>query len=239
MEKVTVLKTNLKKYINNFLNIFKKKENEKLIFIHIPKNAGSSMRRIIKDKLHNHINYVGHSAPLKYLQETNNFIILRDPISRFCSAFYYRINLLEECEMWANLNGIQSPSQFIQFLSNKNNKGKNNPIFSLRSEKQSIAGNSIYPICWVFQPQSAWIKNPNSILLQKNLDFEWNYFCKVKNIPYVSLPNSNQSKNSDDALKSLTYADISYLKRRYVDDFTIWEKFSNKHIAERIDLNFN
>ena len=81
--------------------------------------------------------------------------------------------------MWANLNGIQSPSQFIQFLSNKNNKGKNNPIFSLRSEKKTIAGNSIYPICWVFQPQSAWIKNPNSILLHNNLDFEWNYFCKV------------------------------------------------------------
>ena len=238
MERLILLKTNLKRYIKNFLNIFKKNANEKLIFIHIPKNAGSSMRSIIKDKLHNHINYVGHRAPLKKLQETNNFIILRDPITRFCSAFYFRITL-EECEAWANLNGIQSPSQFIQFLSNKNNKGKNNPIFSIFSEKQSIAGQPIYPICWVFQPQSAWIKNPNSILLQKNLDFEWNYFCKVKKIPFFSLPNSNQSKNSDDASKNLTQADISYLKRKYADDFTIYEKFSNKQISERINLNFN
>ena len=197
------------------------------------------MHRIINDKLHNYIDYVGHSAPLEYLQATNNFIILREPLTRFCSAFYYRINLLEECKVWANLNSIKSPSQFIKFLSNKNNKGKNNPIFSLRSEKQFIAGNPIYPICWVFQPQSAWIKNPNSILLQKNLDFEWNYFCRVKKIPFVSLPNSNPSNNSDNALKSLTQADISYLKTTYSDDFAIWEKFSNKQISERIDLNVN
>ena len=85
-------KTTLKNYIKNFLNRFKKKENPKLIFIHIPKNAGSSMHRIIKDKLHNYIDYVGHSAPLEYLQATNNFIILREPLTRFCSAFYYRIN---------------------------------------------------------------------------------------------------------------------------------------------------
>lgn len=56
-------------------------------FIHIPKNAGSTMRNICNIV---GINYHNHNTNV-YSDIPNQLVILRDPIERFESAVFYAL----------------------------------------------------------------------------------------------------------------------------------------------------
>ena len=60
----------------------------KINFIHIPKNGGSSLKQICK-RCNRKLQYNPHKVNVK--NKINQLIILRNPIDRFISSVYYCI----------------------------------------------------------------------------------------------------------------------------------------------------
>ena len=68
----------------------------KFIFLHIPKSGGTSIRKTLKRDFNAYI-YDWHEIKLKHLKHTQSAIVsLRDPITRFESAFYSKLHMKKE-----------------------------------------------------------------------------------------------------------------------------------------------
>jgi hypothetical protein len=216
------------------------RNQSKYTFIHIPKNAGTSFREAInssKSLLGHYIEHVSHHAAADcFSRGKGSFLVLREPIGRFCSAFYYRIRLLPACEEWAKEENINSPAEYIEYLIRTGCRW--NPVMSLRSDLQSVAGIPVSPVVWVFQPQSLWFRRPNAILLQSTLDQDWRTFCELKLIPHVFLPVLNQRVSSTGSATSLSGDHIAFLRHLYSGDFALWEIWSSTEASERMDLRW-
>lgn len=216
-------------------------ENEnvaKHFFIHIPKNAGSSVRKLIEansSTLGRQLTYVGHEAPLEcFAKDSKNTIILREPVDRFISGFFFRLHLKKTCRQWARDENITTPDQYIAYL--RRTKCRWNPILSMGGDSQSVAGFPITPAVWVFQPQSLWFRHPNSILIQDNLNIEWRTFCEYYRINYFKLPVFNKSANSKEAGASISIENKLFLRHLYSGDFALWETWGSTPINQRLGI---
>ena len=210
-------------------------------FIHIPKNAGTSFKLLIENdaRLKDFVSYVAHNSPAECFEKSRKrLIVFRDPAKRFCSAFYYRLSLLPTCREWAKEEGINSPEKYIEYLIKTMQRW--NPIMSLRADQQSVAGHPIAPTVWVFQPQSLWFRSPHSILLQENLNREWEYFCRETGVPFVELPRENARKNSLDADDHpiLGNESMSFLRHIYSGDYALWDLLKNMPTKNRIKMTY-
>jgi hypothetical protein len=97
--------------VNNekYLEISNKKINKNLKLIHIGKCGGSTIRKLVKNKVSQyHLNR-------NYKDNENYIIWLRNPIKRFVSAFYYQYDLIN-----TNTRNLE-----IKKLTLKNSLGPN------------------------------------------------------------------------------------------------------------------
>jgi len=212
----------------------------KHFFIHIPKNAGSSVRKLLESNsstLGRQLTYVGHESPLEYFSnDSKNTITLREPVDRFVSGFFFRLHLYKTCREWAKEENITTPDQFIGYL--RRTQCRWNPILSMRGDCQSVAGFPITTSVWVFQPQSLWFRRPNSILIQGKLDTEWRDFCEYHNLHYIKLPVFNKSFNSKEALASISIENKLFLRHLYSGDFALWETWGSAQINQRLGIKW-
>lgn len=76
------------------LNVFKKSKKHKVHFLHIGKTGGSAIKHVLKKHLETPkyiIELHGHGTSLKDIPKGEYVVFfLRDPVSRFISAFYSR-----------------------------------------------------------------------------------------------------------------------------------------------------
>ena len=214
----------------------------RIAFIHIPKNAGSSFKKLLLNgdcPLSGFVDYVGHSAPVNvYGGGKKTFLVLRNPVERFCSAFFFRNKHFEVCRRWSQENGLQTPGSFLNYL--QKTQARPNPVISYGSECQTIAGLRAWPRVFVFQPQSLWFRSPHAVFLQNSLREDWRYFCSVMNLPRLDLPLEN--KGDYDSAKwalSLSFLQVQFLRNMYPGDFALWETWSSFDIEKRVNLNLN
>lgn len=212
---------------------------EKFFFVHIPKNAGTSFKTLLRGDnapLKNFITYISHSAPSEYFtQAKKRIIVLRDPGERFCSAFYSRLSYSRACLEWAKENKINSPEEYIRYLIVT--KQRWNPIMSHGADHQSVADILIAPTVWVFQPQSLWFRSPNTILLHKDLNVEWKFFCDATGVPFIDLPRINISQNSLNSHNSaLGSESMSFLRHIYSGDYALWDVLGSMRVNDRTQM---
>jgi len=201
----------------------------KIQFLHIAKNGGTS----IKATKNPHIlfrehEYTSAEGPL------DDFIVLRDPITRFISAFYMRFSdpaSRKQTKEWAKQTGIITPDMFIDWkLGNptKENIIENNIGYAEHKLKNvDNKGKNYFMV-----PQSSWHNNPSNVLLFENLDKEYQELLKVYDIPMQYLKRHNRGDGSRDF--SFTREQLAWLRSEYHNDFVLWEHYSSQNISSRL-----
>ena len=194
-------------------------------FIHIPKNAGESIQKLINNTKDLPLNYIFHGYPKKM---KNEIIILRDPIDRFISAFYYRKQNYYKKNK-DDFDKIQTPNDFAIALYTKNSNYKNalNIWRQQDGNHHKILGNEINSN-WVFAPQYLYFNNPKYVLRFENLKNEFK-LC-LKDIGYnkdINIPKKNSS-NSVKKVKYLSKTALKFIYEYYNKDFKLLKnvKFS-------------
>jgi len=199
-------------------------------FIHIPKNAGSSITRFISEK----------KLPIQtsnhwYKQQLGmeEIVVLRCPLVRFQSAFQYgkkywenpvnrhfsSANELAECASdpghskhklaWFEL-GNKPGDMFKRNLSN-------DPV-------HSVQGRAI-DFTFVYEPQSSWmVNNPKHILRFNKLEQDFtDLMSKLGFGNSVTLMRLNKSEN--DTEQYFSDKSLEFLKNIYRKDFSLIKSF--------------
>ena len=175
---------------------------------------------------------------LTYLDKLPSIVILRDPVTRYISSFYYRIKRFKNNEIiknWLSEKSINNPSNFLNYLMDTNDFS--NPIISLKANNQRYQKvfNNKFDTCYTFQPQSLWIKKPPKVVfIMKELNMEWDYFCDKYQLPIQNLPHHNSSRKSLNKKELLNKSQIDYLKILYKEDFQNYKKYQSIDFKERI-----
>jgi len=203
-------------------------------FIHIPKNAGTSVKTTLIDT---EILYCNHNVDPKQLDNSlKQIIILRDPIDRFCSAVYYTLqfysngNLIQELiknnintpEVWANCwfdNDHPNHQQLMGEICNLNEK--------------HIIGDKITKHKWHYSEQTLWVDRPSYVLIYDNLVSEYKYFFQEQLKLTTDLSHHNRTNKIDTKLSS---KNIDKIVSHYKVDYDMYIRYKQKDIEDRLNI---
>lgn len=181
----------------------------KLIFIHIPKNGGKSVLAKLKVKPGDHCTYreFQQANPSRYSSYVK-FAVVREPISRFVSAFNYLKgggNQTSDVDFKNSVIGDSGINEFIQFKLNL---------------------DLVYHVT-VFRPQSYFVVNEYGEVETDylfDLDSLGAQLSLVSDLPWfknLSLGKLNQSEKSSERLSPES---INIIRSVYEEDFRLYEK---------------
>ncbi|WP_346861017.1 sulfotransferase family 2 domain-containing protein [uncultured Draconibacterium sp.] len=180
--------------------------NEKIIFIHINKTAGTSIAKSIglPFKMHYTCKEIIDIVNKKDWDEAYKFTVVRNPWDRVVSHYKYRLK--------TNQTGLGAqPISFKDWIRHtyseeKNPKYYNNPK--------------------MFQQQIEWIKDYNNnvcvnkIIRFENIENEYNFFAEQIGISN-RLPHLNKTKH-EDYKKYYDDETISIIQNWFRDDIELW-----------------
>lgn len=203
-----------------------------LSFIHIPKNAGTSVKQAIADN-QLPIRATGHPYPRKLT--TEEIVVLRCPMSRFVSAFSYgrkywpspiNAQFVDPNELAVSAADPAHPKHSLAW-SELGNRPEH--IFS-RSGKagpQHTVASRVTDFSWAYEPQSTWLFNePVHVLRYRHLSDDFAAFLELKGLPRdVRLARTNESSGdcgrlSNEAkafLESMYKIDFAFIRSRGLD----------------------
>ena len=173
----------------------------KAIFIHIPKNAGTSIEEYfgngsVRIQPNKHADI--YEIKRKFKNSYNNyrkFTIIRNPYDKMISWYFYlKRNLGENYNIIEFNKWIKDPSKFWH---------ANDPISFLK-------------------PQYEWIDNTVEIIKFENINKELNDFFKEE----INLPIINKS-NHNNYLEYYNKESLNIIYNRYKEDF---EKYNYKKL---------
>lgn len=204
----------VKKYIYKLLFHKKLSKKSNTLFIHIPKNAGTSVIKSNKEIL-----YFGHlkiSELIEYsyfkkeeLEALNIFCILRNPYERFYSAYTYFLSDLE--------------------------KQKNHPYFFYKIQKEILKyknfeefilnfNNFKYKNTYAFQAQNIFLSNNYKLHINKiylnNLEEDYNKVSSSLKLKKIKHENKSKKKLNYNEVYTKKTAKIIY--QTYKEDFTLY-----------------
>ncbi len=208
----------------------------KINFIHIPKNAGTTIKQICNPKTiysaNNILVYNGHRTDSFNKKLTNQFVVIRNPIDRFISAVSYSL------QKWSNEphvkylieNKIDTPEKWVKIWMNP--KDKQYPyLMNMIKNKNHKIGNRVIEYKWTYSPQSLWINNPKFVIIMDNFDIELQYFIKKYKIKFSNINKKNNTHHKD---TKLSIESIHFLRDFYKEDFILYEKYKHIGIENRL-----
>lgn len=184
-------------------------------FVHIPKCAGTSIKKSIINSSSKNIKYFPHGVRFKKLLDYSEVIVLRHPVSRFTSAFFY-------LSRRSHNKTIDTPDKLIDMIL------LNNPdairFMSSRGKFRHTINEIACKYNWVFEPQYKWLHNPKIIMIFENLDSDFQIFRNKFNVD-LELRHLNISHK-----KEFDYSPhhIKYIEHVYKKDLELYNYFVNK-----------
>lgn len=204
-------------------------------FIHIPKTGGTAFNAWLDHQQQLNLCKeirTTHTHILNTLSaQTQGFrpiTIIRHPIDRFISSFYYwkkgsvDIEKWKRSTDWETGNEINTPDDLISILSDAQH-----PLHE--KINHAIAHKDQYTEIWHFLPQSVWItNNTNPIIIcydsknlasniQKTFD-DLKIKCPTHNMPVINKSQTPKKR------PQLSQESIQWIHHIYKEDFALWEK---------------
>jgi len=191
---------------------------EKPGFIHITKTGGACIKNTIMQSYKDYFLLDGfyneyHDLDTSYFE--NPFAIIRDPVDRFFSLYYYWKN---GSEIFKEKLPDYTISDFIYFL-----------------KIDDCALNTSRTWISFFKPQSEWIKEEDYkktviLIYKKNLNQTFDQLLNYYNIPIRNeLSEFNVTKNKSDKLGVYLFAKNlnEFIQTKYQSDFDLYDKALN------------
>ena len=183
-------------------------DRARTLFIHIPKNAGTSVSQALYGEQIKHatIRYYAKAAP-RLLWRTPSFAVLRDPVARFLSAFNY-----------AQAGGCREKRVAAPF------RDRYMAFATIDDALDHLEGAAdLYAIDHVFRPQSWYITDRAGTVLVDRLflieDFDSvRRFLALRAIADIPHLNHVEKEPAD-----LTEAQIARIRAFYSRDFQLVE----------------
>lgn len=205
---------------------------EVINFIHIPKNAGTSIRTICsshpKKMKYNH-----HGVDVYNKNITNQLVIVQNPITRFESAVRYALQKWGHAPQIKYLidKKIDTPDKWITIWKNKNHPEHNNLMKEMINVNHEIGGKKI-EYKWTYSPQINYINNPKYVILMENLDQEFDIVLQKQDI-HMKIPAKNiTNKNKKEKISK---ENLLWLIDTYKDDFLMYYRYKNLPLEYRIN----
>ena len=164
--------------------LFSKK---KIFFVHIPKNAGNSIRPLCRKE---GIKVITHNirrrnkrllAAHRGKQKIHAFCISRNPYDRLVSDYYLKEKTTHKKDLADREKFIAQYKDFDDFVKNGLEKASNEQLH--------------------FLPQVFWVLNEKgnpqveTVLRMENLQDDFNEFCRMMNLGNYDLQTTNKSKH--------------------------------------------
>jgi hypothetical protein len=157
------------------------------LFIHIPKNAGTSVLRAFGEESGRiHAKWYEYFESNRYFfNQYHKFAIVRDPVERLHSTYQYLVS-----------GGNQATSDLSLTTLIKNNSN------SFDSFVKEVLSEELLWLSPLFQPQAAYIVNTqkqlmvDSLLRYEQLEADWRELTTTLKCDF-SLPHTNRSKAAD------------------------------------------
>ena len=203
-------------------------------FIHIPKNAGTSIKYICGQN--KGLQYNGHNYKKFNKKLENQLIILRDPIERFISAMKYSLQKWSKEPHVKYLidRNITTPEKWVQIWMDPKHKEYHHlmkMIKNTQTQKHRI-GNEILNYKQTYEPQSLWVDNPKYVIIMDNYDEELKYFMDKHNFKYKNIKKNNTRPIEND----LSESSKKFLMAFYKDDYEEYKKYKEINYKDRLPL---
>lgn len=206
--------------INYFIN-----DKEDYHFVHISKNGGTSMEQL--DNVP-YFHFYNHDINAGKVNANKIYAVIRDPISRFISAFYFAKNggFEPNCPTFKDhpIHNYDTTNDFIDALK-KHDITAINTLYSAQEGTEGTDPNVVY---WT---QMYWLYSENIKKLVL-LDFI-NLNVNFKKLTGKDLKFSNVTNKKE----KLTDENINFLKGLYGPDFKLYE-YVKKYQIFKTDTNF-
>ncbi|MCW1382320.1 sulfotransferase family protein [Novosphingobium sp. KCTC 2891] len=183
---------------------------DKIVFIHIGKNAGTSINSILYRRNPGHFpaSFYACSVP-DIFYKCKSFAVLRDPVERFKSAAR-------------------------MFLQNGTRSVSIDPYFATIANKMKSAGDILHWICdnyhdpyridTTFRSQKWYLSLEDRVIVNRLFSLERN-FCElddyVHSVCGKKIPHINTTEKVDLALSS---TEVSRIENLYADDLELFER---------------
>lgn len=199
-------------------------------FIHIPKNGGTSLKKICRGN----IKYHAHNVNVFNKNLINQLVVIRNPIDRFISAVYYALEKYgnEGQVRYLINNGINTPDKLLDIWRDKDHPEYNKLMKEMLNVSHKIGGKTP-KYKWTYTPQSEWFNEPKYVVLMENLEEEIEYLEKQLGLDLTKLPKTNSTKKKDCEISDIN---LEFLKEMYKKDFEIYEKYSKLNKEERLPV---
>jgi hypothetical protein len=202
-------------------------------FVHIPKNAGTSIGELCGEG--SFITYHGHGKDPDTL-EGEQLVVLRDPKDRFCSAVrfslaYMREEYSDKFKIFETHN-LMDPSSWAEVLANREHV-HHDLVNSEVCNIQHKVGNTLLSDKWTYAPQHIWFdrcRSPRVALFHELADDMRYLFVSMDR--ECNIPHENATCNKKDV--ELSNIAHEYLEEKYEKDIVIFNKYKTMSREERM-----